>query len=530
MKEYDNTIWRSLIGEHVIHGHGDQPAIIEVDPSGQLEVLTYGELAQEVETMVERLASEGNGQSLDLLVRAHSRRHTVITWLAALTGGHHIVLAAPGWDATQDGSWQPTHGIEDTGERVLPKSIARPQSGQRAVLSEGRFGLRTSGSTGHPKLVWHQANSLGYFRDHVGEPHWGITPTDRLYSASPLNFSFGLQSVYAALSSGASVVLAPHRKVHRDHLAIIKQSQASVFFSVPSLLAILLSHGPHTYTSPTLRLSLSAGEKLPAHLRRTWEKHSSSKVIESIGTTETLLPYLTQSLTAPDAKLRKVSCFDYGKESVDCTEAHRPLVHLEVKGPTIGSSTLHSGIDNTLLSSTGWLSTGDLFQEHSDGLEFNSRSRDRIKIRGMWTSPREFEEALRQLNSIREAVIIPFFNVHGLQRLHAFIVPDDSCATKRFQTNLEQRLLKGIRIPGATRENIRVDSVTWLDDVPRSHSGKVDRRAIQRFTSSESRGLKGPSKHRVALQQPPVPRFVSSPSTKRQHATPPIHPRPFAAR
>src|SRR5262249_30868985 len=141
------------------------------------------------------------------------------------------------------------------------------------VADEVAFWLYTSGSTGAPKAVKHLHASPMETARLFGQRVLGIGPDDVIFSAAKLFFAYGLGNAMAfPLSVGATAVLLPDRPTPERMFALMREHRPTIFFGVPSLYAALLAHPDLCpgMGSDRLRLCVSAGESLPAHIGERW--------------------------------------------------------------------------------------------------------------------------------------------------------------------------------------------------------------------------------------------------------------------
>ena len=146
--------------------------------------------------------------------------------------------------------------------------------------------LFTSGSTGAPKGVpISHANAASFLAFNLAR--YAIEPDDILSQTFEQSFDLSVFDMFMAWSAGAglcgftlSEMLAP--------LAVIQSRGITVWFSVPSLIAMQLRLGLLVPGSlPTLRLSLFCGEPLVREHAQAWQQAACLSVVENLyGPTE----------------------------------------------------------------------------------------------------------------------------------------------------------------------------------------------------------------------------------------------------
>src|SRR6202040_1561508 len=174
---------------------------------------------------------------------------------------------------------------------------AEPDPSTAPTMSdEVAFWMYTSGSTGDPKAVKHVHTSLMATARLMGQGIIGIRADDVAFSAAKLSFSYGLGNAMSfPMSVGASTVLLPDRATPQAVLATLRRHRPTIFYAVPSLYASLLAQpdlGPGA-GSDRLRLCISAGEALPAHLGERWRAVVGVDILDGLGSTEMLQTFLS---------------------------------------------------------------------------------------------------------------------------------------------------------------------------------------------------------------------------------------------
>jgi len=125
----------------------------------------------------------------------------------------------------------------------------------------------------------------------------------------------------------------------------------------------------------------------------------------------------------------------------------------------------------------GWIHTGDRFVRDRDGFHFfRGRADDLVKISGQWVYPLEVELCLADHPDIRECAVFAAELPDRRMTLKAVVVMnahrfDKSEITRKLQDYVKGRLLP-YKYP---RE------VIFIDELPKTGTGKIDRQALLRM-------------------------------------------------
>jgi 4-hydroxybenzoate-CoA ligase len=310
--------------------------------------------------------------------------------------------------------------------------IAKAQSkffAAETVSDEVAFWFYTSGSTGDPKGVKHVHSNLMATAKLFGQGILGITENDVVHSASKLFFAYGLGNALTfPLSVGATAALWPHRPSPEGVFETLKRNRVTIFYGVPSLHTALLSHKDvcKGAGSDRLRLCVSAGEALPAHIGERWREVTGVDVLDGLGSTEMLNTFLSnrpgdirygstgKPVPGYDTRIVDEHGRDLGPDEIG---------ELLVRGPSAGEGYWNQREKSRRTFAGEWTHTGDKYRRDKDGyFYYCGRTDDMFKVSGMWVSPFDVEAALVSHEAVLEAAVIGKEDADGLVKPKAFIV------------------------------------------------------------------------------------------------------------
>lgn len=343
--------------------------------------------------------------------------------------------------------------------------------------------LYTSGSTGIPKgvCVSHR-NALAFVEWAVAELAAG--PADRFANHAPFHFDLSVLDLYAAFLAGASVHIIPQERAYapRSLVAFLADHGITVWYSVPSALVLMTRDGGLLDRVPdTLRALLFAGEPYPvAHLRPLRERLPHVRFLNLYGPTETnVCTFHEVRDVGPGPVPIGTAC------SGDKVWAIRPdgtpalpgeEGELVVDGPTV-----MLGYWGAPPQAGRPYRTGDL-AVLADGVYHYAGRRDTmVKLRGNRVELAEVEAALHTCPGVQDAAVAVAGS--GLDaRLIAFLVATD-----------RPDLLTVKRHCAATLpRHMIVDEVRYLPELPRTSTGKLNRRTLATAAKAIPRAPQAP--------------------------------------
>lgn len=372
-------------------------------------------------------------------------------------------------------------------EDVIANASAEPFTAD-TVSDEVALWLYTSGSTGEPKGVKHVHSNLMATARLFGQGVLGICEDDVVHSASKLFFAYGLGNAMTfPLSVGATAALWPHRPTPEGVFETMRSHRPTIFYGVPSLYSALLAHRDicKGAGSDRLRLCVSAGEALPAHIGERWRDVVGVDVLDGLGSTELLQTFLSNR--PGDIRYGSTGKPVPGYEAKIVDQNGRELAEGEVgelivRGPSAGEGYWNQRAKSRRTFCGEWTHTGDKYTRDAEGyFYFRGRDDDMFKVSGMWVSPFDVESALVSHEAVLEAAVIGKEDADGLVKPKAFIVLKNGHAA-------DDALLEKLKLHVKERAG-PWKFPRWIEtrsELPRTATGK-----IQRFKLREEEGRAG---------------------------------------
>ena len=362
-----------------------------------------------------------------------------------------------------------------------------------ATLENLLYVLYTSGSTGQPKGIalphCAGANLIRWELRNSEAP-----PAARTLLFSPLSFDASFTDMFMAWCSGGTLVMAGEQeRLDPERLGVLLREEAVERINLPyvalNALAGSDAGAPQPLLLPALREVLSTAEQLQItpELREWFRRHPQVTLQNQYGPSEThvvtalkldtaaadwpVLPSIGRPIAntriyildprGEPAPVGVVGDLYIAGDGLARGYLHRPELTLEKFVPDPFSG----------VSGDRMYRTEDLARWRADGtIEFLGRADHLIKVRGYRVEPGEVETVMRQHPGVKEAVAGVWEPSPGDQRLVAYVVASGAgaCSAGELREHLRQRL-PDYMIPSV---------VTFLDKLPLTPSGKVDRKAL----------------------------------------------------
>jgi benzoate-CoA ligase family protein len=338
--------------------------------------------------------------------------------------------------------------------------------------------LFSGGTTGRPKAVVQTHRSFAYTAECYGRQVIGYTENDVTLSVPKLYFGYATGSnLFFPFLAGGTAALFPEPATPEALFERIRRFRPTVLVNVPTMVHKMLTHPDADQADlSSLRVSTSAGEALPAELYERWKRTFRVELLDGLGTAE--MWHIFVSNRAGAVRPGTLGTVVPGFEVKSCDEDGNPVTPGEtgwlwVKGGAraIGYWRHQEKTENAFRGE--WYVSGDLIQIDRDGyVTYCGRGDELFKVGGKWLAPAEVEGCLLDHPAVAEAAVIGATDPSGLTKPVAYVVPRERRA------GLDDELKAFVRDRLAPYKHPR--EVVFLDALPRTHLGKVDRGLLRR--------------------------------------------------
>ena len=361
--------------------------------------------------------------------------------------------------------------------RLRPITTDAAQTAPDALAAEPvsdddmAFWLYTSGTTGPPRAAVHLHRDLLAGRGY-GEGVLGVGRDDRLFSTSKLFFAYALgNALLIPLALGARTFLHPAWAEPAAVAEVIAAFAPTLLFSVPTFYARLARADLPADAFSSLRLAVSAGERLPGEVSSAWRERFGVEILDGLGATETIFMVLSNrpgrvrpgsaGTPVPGTEARLLDAA--GREVADGVEGV-----LHVRTPSLSPSYWRRPAESRRAFVGDWFRTGDVCVRDADGAFHHlGREDDLFKVAGLWVSPADVENALLGHPAVADVGVVGLPAPDGLVKPVAFVVPrGDGAALPDALRELASRKLSPHQRPSEIR---------LVDQLPRTATGKLQR-------------------------------------------------------
>jgi acyl-CoA synthetase (AMP-forming)/AMP-acid ligase II len=492
---------------------GDKPAIID-GPSGR--TLTYRQLVEAVRRAATGLARRGfrRGDVLAIYSPNLPEYAVVFNAVASLgginttvnplytadelatqlkdSGARFLVTAPPFLDKAREAAART--GIEEVfvlgaaeGARPFAELLEAPPSPPAVAIDPRRDVVvmpYSSGTTGLPKgvMLTHE-NLVANLQQCEGMQGFDcFSERDVVMAVLPFFHIYGMVVIMKlALAQGGTLVTMPRFDL-TEFLGLVQQYRVTVLPIVPPIVLGLVKHpAVAQFDLGSVRLVFSGAAPLGEEIARQLAKKLGCPVVQGYGMTEASpvthlsptrnAPFKPGSIgkVVPNTEVRVVDVAtgaDLGK---------RQEGELLIRGPQIMKGYLNRPQETAdSIDRDGWYHTGDVgYVDDEEWFYIVDRTKELIKYKGLQVAPAELEALLATHPAVLDVAVVRKADEEAGEVPKAYVVlkPDDA-----------SRATSGEGLMAWVAERVaphkRVRHVEFIDQIPKSASGKILRRVL----------------------------------------------------
>src|SRR5882672_4989187 len=338
--------------------------------------------------------------------------------------------------------------------------------------------LFSGGTTGRPKAVVQTHRSFANTTECYGAGVIGYTDKDITLSVPKLYFGYATGSnLFFPFAAGATSVLFPEAATADVLFEKIRRFRPTVLINVPTMINKMVSHPrARDQDLSSIRVCTSAGEALPEELHRKWMDTFGVELLDGLGTAEMWHIFVSNRIGS--ARPGTLGTVVPGFEVKVCDEEGRELPHGETGWLWVRGDSRALGywqhLEKTMQAFRGdWYVSGDMITKDAEGaITYCGRGDEMLKVSGKWLAPQEVEGCLLQHPAVAEACVVGIKDRSGLVKPRAYVV------CRKQSEGLEEELKAFVRDRLEPYKHPR--EVVFVDALPRTHLGKVDRGALRK--------------------------------------------------
>jgi len=446
----------------------------------------YGELAAAVQHCAAGLAAHGVGAGDRVAVVDSGSLLSISTVLGAARIGAAAALMNPALTPPELQGLLKNAGCADVTVAGETYADRLREAGATTVLSDSDLAggpspaffaditdtpddrdaliLFTSGTTGLPKAIGITSGRLDLRIKGMARPFRADAKPSVGMMSVPFFHVGGALGILGSLYSGNTSVVQK-RFDAGEWLRLVPEYRVTTTFLVPTMLQRILDHPdfPGADLTSLAAIAYGAAAAPLALVRRAMAALPNVAFANVFGQTETLGAYTT--LLPKDHR-----------DPARAGSVGRPLPGVEVRvvDPATGIDVEPGTVGELWVNTTqnvteGWLHTGDLGRQDSDGYIFPSgRLSDTINRGGEKFGPIEVEEALRSHPAVTDVVVAGIADDELGQRVGAAVVASAPVTLDELRSHCRE-LIAYFKLP---------ERLSIVDHIPYNATGKVSRRQI----------------------------------------------------
>lgn len=437
------------------------------------ETLTFGELNARADAFSGWLQSRGVAPGDRVAIQMQNDPEFLIAQYGIWKAGGIAVPMSPMFKDREV-----AYQLADCGAKLMVTremvQAAEPRPWKRESPHELAYLVYTSGTTGEPKGAMCPHRCMVH-TSGVFEQLLGVTADDVILGAAPLFHVTGLVA-HMALSARCGVPLVLFHRFDAERAwQTIERYRTTVTVAAITAYIALLNHplaSRERFRSMTK--CFTGGAPVAASFVERFQREMGAYIHNTYGLTESNSPSHITPLGERAPVDAASGALAVGRPVPGC-EATLIDGEIALRGENIFPGYWNRPDATSACFRDGWFLTGDIgVRDANDWYYVVDRKKDMIVCSGFKVYPREVEDVLYQHPAVREAAVVGVPDDYRGETVKAFVALRGSTT--------EEELIAFCRERMAAYKYPR--SVEFLDELPKTATGKFLRRALRGLTAS----------------------------------------------
>jgi len=359
----------------------------------------------------------------------------------------------------------PTNHPEQVSIYSLLNDAILPNSSKLNVTHFTKLTVLTSGTTGRFKMAGRNSKAQNFI-----SPFYqllmklNLSQYSKIYIATPIYHGFGIATLCMSVLLGATMFICQRFETAKV-CQLIDKHQIEVVTLVPLMLNRMLNYSATQLYS--LRCIITGGAPITAILVKRTLNQLGKVLFNLYGTSEAGLSMIATPddlMIHPTTIGKPLKGLSAKLMENDKLDAIKGELYIQCAWSTQGNN---------------WIATGDIAQKDSEGYYYlNGRVDDMIVSGGENVYPFELEQCLLSHPNINDTAVIGIEDDEFGQRLVAFVVLTTN--TQQTESTIKDWLKSQIARYQMPKK------IILLDELPMTHIGKVDRKALRKIISENT--------------------------------------------